>query len=166
MASYRSEKMYNGDEKTVIAFAIGTTMSTSLRRADVKHHHFRRCVLLASLEASPSDRRDGEYNQVLSTWADCRQVTQWPGQPTASGSAKGRPAHRRIQVSERYCVACGEEALNYQSEDDHEQMAKWFKLHMHPESLRDDALNIPPLPTGLADQAIARKPLLDKFEKR
>ncbi|CAG7852409.1 SubName: Full=Uncharacterized protein {ECO:0000313/EMBL:CCA70870.1} [Serendipita indica DSM 11827] len=129
MASYRSEKMYNGDEKTVIAFAIGTTMSAA------SYSHL-------SKRAHPT-------------------VTQWPGQPTASGSAKGRPAHRRIQ-----CVACGEEALNYQSEDDHEQMAKWFKLHMHPESLRDDALNIPPLPTGLADQAIARKPLLDKFEKR
>ncbi|CAG7852396.1 SubName: Full=Uncharacterized protein {ECO:0000313/EMBL:CCA75659.1} [Serendipita indica DSM 11827] len=121
MASYRSEKMYLGDEKIVIALDIGTTMS-----AASYSHLFKR------------------------SYPSVEMVTQWPGQPTASGSAK---IPTLVLYDGSRCVACGEEALNYELEG-HEELAKWFKasqilLHMHPDSLKDRSLDIPPLPTGI-----------------
>ncbi|CAG7852394.1 SubName: Full=Uncharacterized protein {ECO:0000313/EMBL:CCA74285.1} [Serendipita indica DSM 11827] len=116
MASYRSEKMYLGDEKIVIALDIGTTMS-----AASYSHLFQR------------------------SYPSVEMVTQWPGQPTASGSAK---IPTLVLYDGSLCVACGEEALKYEQEG-HEEMAKWFKLHMHPEALKNQSLDIPPLPTGI-----------------
>lgn len=120
--AYRGDKVYTGDEKIVIGFDIGTTMSA----------------------ASYSHLSKGAYPVV-------EMVTQWPGQPETSGSAKF-PTLALYDGSR--CVACGEEALNYDSADDHEQMAKWFKLHMHPASLKDWTVNIPPLPNGISIQRV------------
>lgn len=118
MSSYRSHKIYLEEEKIVVALDIGTTMSA----------------------ASYSHLAKGSYPSV-------DIVTQWPGQPNASGSAK---IPTLILYDGSRCVACGEEALNYESDNDQEQMAKWFKLHMHTESLKDRSLDIPPLPRGIA----------------
>ncbi|CCA70871.1 hypothetical protein PIIN_04807 [Serendipita indica DSM 11827] len=105
--AYRGDKVYTGDEKIVIGFDIGTTMSA----------------------ASYSHLSKGAYPVV----------EMFPTLALYDGSR---------------CVACGEEALNYDSADDHEQMAKWFKLHMHPASLKDWTVNIPPLPNGISIQRV------------
>ncbi|KAG8842125.1 hypothetical protein FRB91_004410, partial [Serendipita sp. 411] len=73
-------------------------------------------------------------------------VTQWPGQITAAGMGKipTLVAYRYGQVQ-----ACGEEALEA-FEDDKSAVAHYFKLHLHPDSMkRSLSRPIPPLPPNV-----------------
>ncbi|KAG8829563.1 hypothetical protein FRC17_006389 [Serendipita sp. 399] len=91
-----------------------------------------------------------------------RLVNQWPGQPVAGGDAKVPTL-----VAYRDGVACahGAAALEMVGDDEF-QVARWFKLHLHPPSLRKQLYSsnagnsgsaqglsdeeIPPLPTGIS----------------
>ncbi|KAG8816704.1 hypothetical protein FRC17_000214 [Serendipita sp. 399] len=91
-----------------------------------------------------------------------RLVNQWPGQPVAGGDAKVPTL-----VAYRDGVACAHGAAALEMiGDDEFQVARWFKLHLHPPSLRkqlhmNNAGNsesaqglsdeeIPPLPIGVS----------------
>ncbi|KIM25125.1 hypothetical protein M408DRAFT_331413 [Serendipita vermifera MAFF 305830] len=71
-------------------------------------------------------------------FARVRMITKWPGQPEFVGSSKIPTllAYRNGQ-----CKACGAEALDY-VDDSHYDVAKWFKLHLHPPSMKSS--NQPP----------------------
>ncbi|PVF93790.1 hypothetical protein CPB86DRAFT_789732 [Serendipita vermifera] len=88
-----------------------------------------------------------------------RMVTRWPGQETASGDAK---IPTMIAYQNGVAQAFGVEAVEY-SEDDEYQMAYWFKLHLHPDTMKESDLppaygttsdnprsfEVPPLPDGV-----------------
>ncbi|KAG8813085.1 hypothetical protein FRC18_002677 [Serendipita sp. 400] len=90
---------------------------------------------------------------------DVRMVTKWPGQPEAAGDSK---IPTLVAYKNRAVVACGAEARDYVGDEEYE-VAKWFKLHLHPDSMKiSDAppaygsnetgtptIEIPPLPTGV-----------------
>ncbi|KAH7100085.1 hypothetical protein BKA62DRAFT_831200 [Auriculariales sp. MPI-PUGE-AT-0066] len=76
-------------------------------------------------------------------------VTKWPGQEDASGDCK---LPTLVQYdSHGQPILYGAEALE-QVADDQQGLAKWFKLHLHPASMKANAgtpLRIPPLPAGV-----------------
>ncbi|KAG8837726.1 hypothetical protein FRC18_008228 [Serendipita sp. 400] len=61
-----------------------------------------------------------------------RLVTKWPGQPEASGDSK-IPTLVAYQGSN--LIACGAEAADYLGDPEF-QIARWFKLHLHPDSMK------------------------------
>ncbi|PVF96876.1 hypothetical protein CPB86DRAFT_735972 [Serendipita vermifera] len=67
----------------------------------------------------------GEHPEV-------RSVVRWPGQPESSGDSK-IPTIIAYQNGE--AQAFGAEAREYMDDDDYE-IALWFKLHLHPESMK------------------------------
>lgn len=85
-------------------------------------------------------------------------VTRWPGQVDPSGASK-IPSILAYEGGE--CISCGEEALELEGQDNIE-IARWFKLHLHPPSMRNGALfegypgedasmfEIPSLPTNVS----------------
>ncbi|CAG7852393.1 SubName: Full=Uncharacterized protein {ECO:0000313/EMBL:CCA74286.1} [Serendipita indica DSM 11827] len=91
-------------------------------------------------------------------------VTLWPGQPEASGAAK---IPTFVAYRGTTAVTCGQEADEY-LEDDEYVVARWFKLHLHPESMKQadepprygsssnfsSRLEIPPLPRGVTIQTV------------
>ncbi|PVF96862.1 hypothetical protein CPB86DRAFT_786494 [Serendipita vermifera] len=94
----------------------------------------------------------GEYPEV-------RSVIKWPGQPESSGDSK-IPTIVAYKNGIRY--ACGAEAKDYKDDEEYE-IASWFKLQLHPESMVSDlpppynanaswdgSLEIPPLPQGVS----------------
>ncbi|KIM25122.1 hypothetical protein M408DRAFT_223772 [Serendipita vermifera MAFF 305830] len=90
-------------------------------------------------------------------------VNKWPGQPESVGSSKipTLVAYRNGQ-----CKACGAEALEYVDESAY-TVAKWFKLHLHPSSMRTSDLpppygsqsgsssfEVPPLPPSVSIEKV------------
>ncbi|KAH7100087.1 hypothetical protein BKA62DRAFT_707558 [Auriculariales sp. MPI-PUGE-AT-0066] len=78
-----------------------------------------------------------------------RLVTKWPGQEDVSGDCKLPTLVRYNDQGEP--VSYGAEALENASGEDG-PLAKWFKLHLHPASMKTNAgagLEIPPLPRGV-----------------
>ncbi|KAG8807085.1 hypothetical protein FRC17_004661, partial [Serendipita sp. 399] len=82
---------------------------------------------------------------------DVRSVVQWPGQPEASSESK-IPTIVAYQGGEAKFF--GAEAREYLEDEDYE-IARWFKLRLHPDSMKiqpiankPDELDIPPLPRG------------------
>ncbi|KIM25112.1 hypothetical protein M408DRAFT_331406 [Serendipita vermifera MAFF 305830] len=95
---------------------------------------------------------------------EVRAVLKWPGQEDTAGDSK-IPSLLAYQAGEvRFC---GAEALEYLDDDDYE-IARWFKVHLHPESMRTleqppaygspiDAMStieLPPLPEGVTLEQI------------
>ncbi|KAG8865486.1 hypothetical protein FRC20_009778 [Serendipita sp. 405] len=84
---------------------------------------------------------------------DVRPVMKWPGQPEASGETK-IPTIIAYQDGEaKYFGAEARDLL----EDDEYEIARWFKLHLHPDSMKPDrasngpeSLETPPLPQGVS----------------
>ncbi|PVF92761.1 hypothetical protein CPB86DRAFT_877647 [Serendipita vermifera] len=88
-----------------------------------------------------------------------RLVTKWPGQENSTGDAK-IPTLVAYQNGSPHFF--GVEAAGYIGDDDYE-MAQWFKLHLHPSSMKESDLpppfgysaeampqiEIPALPTGV-----------------
>ncbi|KAG8793594.1 hypothetical protein FRC17_008431, partial [Serendipita sp. 399] len=86
-------------------------------------------------------------------------VTQWPGQAASSGAAKIRSL---VAYENAICKSCGEEASEMLFEE-RENVAMWFKLHLHPDSIKNASipppygsntnkalrLEIPSLPAGV-----------------
>ncbi|KAG8791408.1 hypothetical protein FRC16_000428, partial [Serendipita sp. 398] len=139
MAAYISDRKYLGKEKIVVAMDIGTTQSAD-------RNTFTAAVAYAHL-----------YPQAL---PQVSLVTQWPQQAIASGSAK-IPTLVLYQNGEY--VTCGQEAVK-KMEDDMENtysVAKWFKLHLHPETIKASRgpnspppLQIPDLPSGIDKERV------------
>lgn len=91
-------------------------------------------------------------------------VTRWPGQEAASGDAKIPTV---IAYQNGIAQAFGAEATEY-SHDDEYEIACWFKLHLHPETMKESdmppaydstsnrppSFEIPPLPTGVGLQDV------------
>ncbi|KAG8805508.1 hypothetical protein FRC17_005478, partial [Serendipita sp. 399] len=91
-------------------------------------------------------------------------VTRWPGQATASGAAK-IPTFVVYEGSR--WITCGQEADAY-LDDDSCEIIRWFKLHLHGESLKQSdqppkygshsnfssRLEIPDLPNGLSVERV------------
>ncbi|KAG9022778.1 hypothetical protein FS842_005935, partial [Serendipita sp. 407] len=81
---------------------------------------------------------------------EVRLVTRWPGQPLASGDSK---APTLVAYRDSVPIATGAEAVEFVGQPDYE-IAQWFKLHLHPESMTSSApgstIEIPPLPTGVS----------------
>ncbi|KAH7100093.1 hypothetical protein BKA62DRAFT_263816 [Auriculariales sp. MPI-PUGE-AT-0066] len=78
-----------------------------------------------------------------------RLVTKWPGQEDASGDCKLPTLVRYDEHGKP--VSYGAEALENASGDEG-PLARWFKLHLHPASMKTNAgaaLEIPPLPSGV-----------------
>ncbi|KAG9048625.1 hypothetical protein FS842_000354 [Serendipita sp. 407] len=93
-------------------------------------------------------------------------VTQWPGQAASSGAAKIRSL---VGYENAVCKACGEEASEMLFED-RENVAIWFKLNLHPDSIKNASipppygsnsnqslrLEIPSLPEGVTINQVYR----------
>ncbi|KAG8809988.1 hypothetical protein FRC19_004859, partial [Serendipita sp. 401] len=81
---------------------------------------------------------------------EVRLVTRWPGQPLASGDSK---VPTLVAYRDSVSIATGAEAVEFVGQPDYE-IAQWFKLHLHPESMTSSApsstIEIPPLPTGVS----------------
>lgn len=75
-------------------------------------------------------------------------VTNWPGQARGSGGSK---IPTLVAYDGTRNVACGEEALKH-LDSDTVRVAKLFKLHLHPETIKTglQSLAIPPLPYGVS----------------
>ncbi|PVF96878.1 hypothetical protein CPB86DRAFT_786515 [Serendipita vermifera] len=67
----------------------------------------------------------GEHPEV-------RPVIKWPGQPESSGDSK---IPTIIAYQNGKAQAFGAEAREFMDDEDYE-MASWFKLHLHPESMK------------------------------
>ncbi|KAG8814270.1 hypothetical protein FRC17_001233, partial [Serendipita sp. 399] len=90
---------------------------------------------------------------------DVRMVTKWKGQPEAAGDSK---IPTILAYEDGELVACGAEAREYMG-DDRYQISKWFKLHLHPDTMKisdeppsydsdettPSTMEIPPLPNGV-----------------
>ncbi|KZW00534.1 hypothetical protein EXIGLDRAFT_639271 [Exidia glandulosa HHB12029] len=75
-----------------------------------------------------------------------RTVTRWPGQEDVAGDSK---CHTLVRYKSNKPIAFGADALD--AAEDNTHLAKWFKLHLHPQSMRTNAnLEVPPLPPGVA----------------
>ncbi|KAH7100088.1 hypothetical protein BKA62DRAFT_831203 [Auriculariales sp. MPI-PUGE-AT-0066] len=78
-----------------------------------------------------------------------RLVTKWPGQEDVSGDCK---LPTLVRYNEHgHPVSYGAEALENPSGEEG-PLARWFKLHLHPASMKTNAgaaLEIPPLPSGV-----------------
>ncbi|KIM25128.1 hypothetical protein M408DRAFT_26528, partial [Serendipita vermifera MAFF 305830] len=96
-------------------------------------------------------------------YARANVVTRWPGQPESVGSSKIPTllAYRNGQ-----CKAVGAEALEH-VDDSHYDVAKWFKLHLHPPSMKrstqpppycslsgGSSFEIPPLPSSVTIEQV------------
>ncbi|CAG7852390.1 SubName: Full=Uncharacterized protein {ECO:0000313/EMBL:CCA74289.1} [Serendipita indica DSM 11827] len=94
------------------------------------------------------------YNGSIPT---VRMVTRWPGQPSGSGDSK---IPTIVAYKNGTPVVCGVEAQDYVADDAYE-IAKWFKLHLHPDSMKVSdqppeygssetaQIRIPELPSGV-----------------
>ncbi|CAE6493330.1 unnamed protein product [Rhizoctonia solani] len=81
------------------------------------------------------------------------RVTSWPGQEVGHTTSKV-PTLVWYDADKR-AVSFGAEALSPKAEEDAEdngwQLAKHFKSHLHPESMRNEhGLNLDPLPNGIS----------------
>ncbi|KAG8755538.1 hypothetical protein FRC14_003961 [Serendipita sp. 396] len=90
---------------------------------------------------------------------DVRMVTRWKGQPEAAGDSK---IPTIVAYEQGKLVACGAEAREYLGDETYE-VSKWFKLHLHPDSMNfsdeppaydsdtgaSPAMEIPPLPSNV-----------------
>ncbi|PVF91296.1 hypothetical protein CPB86DRAFT_878600 [Serendipita vermifera] len=78
-----------------------------------------------------------------------QMVNEWPGQAMHSGSAK---VPSLVSYKNRRAVAYGEEAATHLGNSEY-KVAKWFKLYLHPQSMKSSSagkeLTFPPLPTGV-----------------
>lgn len=115
---------WEGENKIVVGIDIGTTQSG---------------VAFAYLEK-------GQEQSI-------HRVTQWPGQE-AQNQASKIPTLVWYDADKK-AVCFGAEALTPQAEDDAEdngwQLAKHFKLHLHPGSMRSQhGLTLDPLPPGIS----------------
>ncbi|KAG8813936.1 hypothetical protein FRC17_001372 [Serendipita sp. 399] len=84
---------------------------------------------------------------------DVRSVIKWPGQPEASGDSK---IPTIIAYQDEEAKYFGAEAREFVDDEEYET-ARWFKLRLHPDSMRVDpgangpgGLEIPALPRGVA----------------
>ncbi|PVF93781.1 hypothetical protein CPB86DRAFT_818517 [Serendipita vermifera] len=91
---------------------------------------------------------------------EVRSVLRWPGQPESASDSR-IPTIAGYQSGR--LVAVGAEARAF-SDDDSIEMAIWFKLHLHPKSMRisdlppkynaepgsETEIEIPPLPNGVS----------------
>ncbi|CUA74398.1 hypothetical protein RSOLAG22IIIB_11193 [Rhizoctonia solani] len=123
-ASRLFEGTWEGENKIVVGIDIGTTHSG---------------VSFAFLEK-------GGRPQL-------QRVTSWPGQEAQNHSSKVPTLV--WYDTDKEAVSFGAEALSPQAEEDAEddgwQLAKNFKLHLYPESMRNEySLNLDPLPTGIS----------------
>ncbi|PVF96871.1 hypothetical protein CPB86DRAFT_476431 [Serendipita vermifera] len=103
MATYKSDKPYEGSENILIGFDIGTTQSA------VSFSYVSPCG----------------YPEV-------HTVVKWPGQPESGGEAK---IPTIIAYRDGKAYACGAEAREY-FYDENFEIASWFKLHLHPQSMK------------------------------
>ncbi|CUA77246.1 Heat shock 70 kDa protein 12B [Homo sapiens] [Rhizoctonia solani] len=115
---------WEGENKVVVGIDIGTTQSG---------------VAFAFLEK-------GQEQQI-------QRVTDWPGQEAQN--LAGKVPTLVWYDTEKEAVSFGAEALSPKAEEDAEdngwQLAKHFKLHLHPGSMRNQhGLNIDPLPNGIS----------------
>ncbi|KAG8807374.1 hypothetical protein FRC17_004491 [Serendipita sp. 399] len=81
-----------------------------------------------------------------------RPVVKWPGQPEASGDSK---IPTIIAYQDGQAKFFGAEARELDEEE--YEIARWFKLRLHPESMKVepshngfDELEVPPLPRGVS----------------
>ncbi|KIM19489.1 hypothetical protein M408DRAFT_212874, partial [Serendipita vermifera MAFF 305830] len=96
-------------------------------------------------------------------YARANVVTRWPGQPESVGSSKIPTllAYRNGQ-----CKVVGAEALEH-VDDSYYDVAKWFKLHLHPPSMirstqpppygslsGGSSFEIPPLPLSITIEQV------------
>ncbi|CAE6473466.1 unnamed protein product [Rhizoctonia solani] len=115
---------WEGENKIVVGIDIGTTQSG---------------VAFAFLEK-------GQEQAI-------QRVTHWPGQE-AQGLTSKIPTLVWYDA-DKEAVSFGAEALSPQAEEDAEDngwsLAKHFKLHLHPTSMRNEhGLNLDPLPPGIS----------------
>ncbi|KAG8817275.1 hypothetical protein FRC17_011311 [Serendipita sp. 399] len=86
-----------------------------------------------------------------------RMVTRWKGQPEAAGDSK---IPTIVAYKDGQLVACGAEARDYLGDEEYE-VSKWFKLHLHPDSMGisdapppygsdTNTMEIPELPTNVS----------------
>ncbi|PVF93794.1 hypothetical protein CPB86DRAFT_741882 [Serendipita vermifera] len=126
-------------------------------RSDIKHSGEEGLVICMDIGTTHSTVSfvylyKGEYPMI-------RLVTRWPGQESASGDAK---IPTIIAYQNGIVQAIGAEAIEYRDDSDYE-MAHWFKLHLHPDTMKESGLpppygsppnstsafDIPALPTGV-----------------
>lgn len=72
-----------------------------------------------------------------------RSVTRWPGQEDAAGDSK---LPTLVRYKGGRAISYGAEALE-EPDDDDTHLARWFKLHLHPQAMRTTPnFEVPPLP--------------------
>ncbi|KAG8817274.1 hypothetical protein FRC17_011310, partial [Serendipita sp. 399] len=138
MASQSESQVYEGEEKIVLAIDLGTTHSA-----------------VSFTHAYPGSDIDVRMH-ALGNEVERTTRSGWG----LEGSYEFIPTILAYEDGE--LVACGAEAREYMG-DDRYQISKWFKLHLHPDTMKisdeppsydsdettPSTMEIPPLPTGV-----------------
>ncbi|KAG8737713.1 hypothetical protein FRC10_007912 [Ceratobasidium sp. 414] len=138
---------WEGDSKIVIGIDVGTTQS-GVAFAFLQKGLFLDVFIYR--DAYASKHRKG-VEQVI------HRVTRWPGQEAQNQQSK-IPTLVWYDLDNK-AVSFGAEALSHrvkeQAEDNNWQLAKHFKLHLHPDDMKaEHDLKLDPLPRGVSLQQI------------
>ncbi|KAG8822499.1 hypothetical protein FRC19_005841 [Serendipita sp. 401] len=150
MATQSDSQVYQGEEKIIVAIDLGTTHSKFV------YHPFNLCWNNPNLNRIAAVSFAHAYPGSV---VDVRMVTRWKGQPEAAGDSK---IPTIVAYEQGELVACGAEAREYLGDEAYE-VSKWFKLHLHPDSMNfsdeppaydsdpgaSPAMEIPPLPSNV-----------------
>ncbi|PVF93793.1 hypothetical protein CPB86DRAFT_789737 [Serendipita vermifera] len=132
----------------------------SVYRSDVRHTGDEKLVICMDIGITQS--AVSFVHMYNNDYPTVRMVTRWPGQESAAGDAK---IPTSIAYQNGIAQAYGAETAEY-IDDDEYQMAHWFKLHLHPETMKESdmppaydsisnrppSFEIPPLPAGISLQ--------------
>ncbi|PVF93792.1 hypothetical protein CPB86DRAFT_789734 [Serendipita vermifera] len=135
---------------------------TSIYRSDIKHEGDENLVI--SMDIGTTQSAVSFVYMYKDEYPTVRLVTKWPGQESASGDAK---IPTIIAYQNGVAQAIGAEAVEYKDDSEYE-MAYWFKLFLHPETMKESDLpppyesmantpsrpEIPPLPNGVGLQKV------------
>ncbi|KAG8844896.1 hypothetical protein FRB91_002224 [Serendipita sp. 411] len=151
MATQTNSQIYQGEEKIIVAIDLGTTHTA-----------------VSFAHAYPGSQ------------TGVRMVTRWKGQPEAAGDSKVDYFIFRVHgemwlkciptiqiptivvYEQGEMIAAGAEAREFVGDDAYE-ISRWFKLHLHPDSMKisdeppaydsdigaSPAMEIPPLPSNV-----------------
>ncbi|PVF93795.1 hypothetical protein CPB86DRAFT_87047 [Serendipita vermifera] len=131
---------------------------TSAYRSDIKHKGDENLVI--SMDIGTTHSAVSFVYLYNNEYPTVRLVTRWPGQESASGDTK---IPTLVAYQNGIAQAIGAEAAEIKNDDEYE-MAHWFKLRLHPETMkrydlpptyssvtnRSPEFEIPPLPTGVS----------------
>ncbi|KAF8603212.1 hypothetical protein BDV93DRAFT_544894 [Ceratobasidium sp. AG-I] len=155
-----SKDVWLGESQIILSIDIGTTHSA------VSFSYLSTGIVLIKLVLSQPRRTEPEVTPYFTTShrkiggsQKLYRVTEWPGQKFLKGESKVPTLvyydaqHKVWSIHE--VVSCGADTLRPemldQAEDEGWSLAQFFKLHLHPHSIKaQDNLSLQPLPLGIS----------------